>query len=203
MVRKRGNGIYYTSFRLTNGERVRRSTFTEDYEEALKYALKLKEKLEVISTRGLRTWKHAVLNYSKKVNHKRSWPDILRHIQYFDTYFSHITDLNEINRDLIEDIKDAKLGEGVKGATVNRYLTTLKSILMSAYDREWIERVPKIEMLPESKGRTEYLTRDEYNKLIMALSGVTRQIVKFAAFTGLRAGNIFNLKWYQVDLRMS
>lgn len=201
MVIKR-NKIWYTDFRF-NGRRIRRSTQTTVKKEAEKFAHNLRTKLYAQHTLGeqpRRTWKEAVVRYSREAQFKRSWADIQRHLIYLDKKLRHLY-LDEINNDVIEEIIDAKLSDGVKGATVNRHMTTLKTVLRKAcYQYEWIHRVPAIRRLPESEGRLRWLRRDEYDQLIEALPKHAVPIVRFAVHTGLRAANVFGLTWDQVDL---
>lgn len=201
MVFKR-NKIWYTYFRF-NGHRIRRSTQTTVRREAEKFEHNLRTKLYAQHTLGekpRRTWKEAVIRYSREAQFKRSWADIQRHLIYLDKKLCQLY-LDEITNDVIEEIIDVKLSEGVTGATVNRYMTTLKSVLRKAcFHYEWLHRVPLIRRLPESEGRLRWLTRDEYDQLIEVLPDYAGQIVRFAVHTGLRASNVFELTWDQVDL---
>src|SRR5688572_6305648 len=103
-------------------------------------------------------------------------------------------ELNEINRELIEKIGEAKRAEAT-AATANRYLALIRSILRKAsLEWEWIERVPKIRLYSEPKRRIEWLTPQEVKTLLRELPEHQRDIVLFALVTGLRQANITNLE---------
>lgn len=108
--------------------------------------------------------------------------------------------LSDIRRSDIADIRDEMLEERCP-ATVNRYMTTLRSILnMARDDWEWIDRVPKIERL-EEKARQNFITREQARTLIELLPEHLAAMVRFVLATGLRSANVRNLRWDQVDIR--
>lgn len=58
------------------------------------------------------------------------------------------------SRELVDRITADKLKEKVANATVNRVLAVLRSVLRKmAYEWEWLDRIPKIRLLPEPKRR--------------------------------------------------
>ncbi|MDW3094550.1 MAG: tyrosine-type recombinase/integrase [Gammaproteobacteria bacterium] len=201
MVRKR-NKVWHIDFQF-NGRRIRQSAQTTVKKEAEKLEHKLRTQLysqAVMGDQPRRSWQEAVIRYSREAQSKRTWKDIQRHLIYFDTKLGQLY-LDQINNDVIEAIIDEKLSEGVTGATVNRYTTTLKTVLRKAYlQYEWIQRVPAIRSLPESKGRLRWLTTQEYERLIAVLPEHAALVVRFAVHTGLRSANIFKLSWDQIDL---
>jgi len=108
--------------------------------------------------------------------------------------------LDEINLDVIDQVRAAKLKEGTK-ATTNRYLALVRAILIRARDEwEWIERAPKIRLFKESNSRERSLTAEQAKRLLAELPEHQREIVQFALATGLRQGNVLKLEWSQVNL---
>lgn len=67
-------------------------------------------------------------------------------------------------------------------------------------DWEWLDRVPRVRMLPEPKRRVRWLTRDEASRLITALPSHLAAMTRFSLETGLRCANVTGLQWSQVDL---
>jgi len=66
----------------------------------------------------------------------------------------HDKALIEINKNIIDELKQEKLETGVKNATVNRMLALVRSILNRAKDEwEWIDNSPTIRLLPEAERR--------------------------------------------------
>ena len=109
--------------------------------------------------------------------------------------------LDAIDRDLINRITRARIKDGVSNASVNRTLEILRAILrQAAFDWEWIERAPKVRMLPEPKKRIRWLTREEADRLLAELPAHLQATARFTLATGLRERNVTGLEWSQVDL---
>ena len=92
------------------------------------------------------------------------------------------------------------------GSTVNRYFSTLsKAFSLASKEWEWILENPcrRISKLPESKGRTRFLTKDELQALLQTCRAHKNPnlygMVLMAASLGLRFGEIANLKNKNVD----
>lgn len=65
----------------------------------------------------------------------------------------------------------------------------------------WVKDVPPIEGIAKSdKKRLRYLSFGEYHKLLEKCEGWLRNIIIVAAWTGLRKGNVLNLKRDQVNI---
>ncbi len=98
-------------------------------------------------------------------------------------------------------------GVPVSNATVNRYHAALSHVLKVAemqyglIESNPIRKVPK---LKEPQGRVRYLTADEQIALLTACeqdsNPLLPTIVMMAIATGMRKGEVLNLKWSDVDL---
>lgn len=93
-------------------------------------------------------------------------------------------------------------GERTKG-TINRYLANLRTILKTAHQQwEILDRVPYIQLYPESKGRIRVIKPEEQKKLTEWLKKNNRHIhywvvadlIDFLTETGLRLSEALNLK---------
>lgn len=86
---------------------------------------------------------------------------------------------------------------------VNRELMALSRILTLAMNDGFILENPfrRVRSLRVDNGRICYLSADEEKRLLAALEGQqhTQRIVILALNTGMRRGEIFNLKWDDVD----
>jgi len=88
-------------------------------------------------------------------------------------------------------------------ATVNRELTCLKHMFNKAIEWNGAEKNPvsKVKFFKENNGRLRYLFLEEIIRLIDCCPPHLKPIVITAVCTGLRKGEIVNLKWDDVDFR--
>lgn len=199
----RRSNIWWVRFTTPNGRRVRRSTGTADRVAAQELHDKLRAELWRVRKLGekpRRSWQEAVVRWLKETQHKASQKDDRRILRWVDSYLGALH-LDEITRDVIDRITDAKLKTGASNATCNRMLAIVRSVLRrAAREWEWLDRVPSFRMLPEPKRRVRWLTREEADRLIAALPDHFAEMARFSLATGLRLGNVRLLEWLQVDL---
>jgi integrase len=96
-----------------------------------------------------------------------------------------------------------RLTDGVSPVTVNVELRALRSIMNVALRWELIEKNPftglKLMTVPEVL--PQYLSKQDFQKLFSIIKeGWLKEVVGFAVLTGLRRGEILNLRWSDVDL---
>ncbi|HQQ33150.1 MAG TPA: tyrosine-type recombinase/integrase [Methylophilus sp.] len=186
-----------------DGERVRRSTGIEDETLAQEYHDRLKVKYWEIARLGIRpkhSWNEAVVRWLKEQGHKATIDIDKSHLRWLDQFLSGKL-LDDVNRDLIDKITDAKREEGVSNATVNRVLEVLRAILRKAVNEwEWLDKVPYVRMLKEPSRRIRYLTHDEAAQLLAVLPPHLADMAAFSLATGLRRANVTGLEWSQIDL---
>ncbi|PYS82488.1 MAG: hypothetical protein DMF67_12505 [Acidobacteria bacterium] len=88
-------------------------------------------------------------------------------------------------------------------ATVNRELTILSRVLALAVDAGHIGENPcrRVRRFKEDNARVRFLADDEETRLMKQIGGrdLLRSVVIFALNTGLRRGEIFGLRWTEVD----
>lgn len=111
--------------------------------------------------------------------------------------------LHEITPQVIEKYKVERLKE-VSSSTVNRGLATLKSLFNRAIDWEeydGLNPVKKVKFLKEPNHRLRFLEKEEIVNLIDSSPEHLKPIVIVAVNTGMRLGEILNLKWKDVDLK--
>ncbi len=111
--------------------------------------------------------------------------------------------LHEIDAVAAEQLKRQRMKE-VKPATVNRSLAMLrtmfnKAIAWKKYHGE--NPLKGIKMLNEGPGRLRYLEKEEIKILISNCERHLRPIVILAINTGMRCGEILNLKWQDIDFQ--
>lgn len=117
--------------------------------------------------------------------------------------------LRQITPPMIEEFKQERLKTPTKHgnrrsfATVNNHLRILSKIFSLAVDSELLESNPcfRVKKLRTNNKRMRVLSVSEEQKLFESLMGneLVRDIVTTALNTGLRRGEIFHLKWFDLD----
>lgn len=110
--------------------------------------------------------------------------------------------LYEITPVVIEKFK-AERAKEVSPATVNRALACLKCMFNRAVEWSKLERNPakKVKLFKENNKRLRYLEKEEIVNLLSKCKGYLKPIVIVALNTGMRRGEILNLKWHDIDFR--
>ena len=92
-------------------------------------------------------------------------------------------------------------------STVNRHVANLKAMFSWAADKkrgyvtkEVNEDIHSVEMFKENNSRLRYLSREEADRLLFHCIDYLKPIVIAALYTGMRKGELINLRWGQVDL---
>ena len=129
-------------------------------------------------------------------------------VKHFGSCLLHEIRVVDVERFKIEYSK--ALVRGVEGkiisrASVNKILGCLKVMFNKAIEWErfsGVNPVTKVKFYKLDNQRTRYLEKEEIPRLLAACGGgYLRDIVEFAINTGMRKGEIFGLKWREVDLR--
>jgi len=111
--------------------------------------------------------------------------------------------LDEITVLDVEKFKNNRLHK-VSPATVNRSLACLKTMFNKAIawgKFDGVNPVTKVGMCKEKAIRLRYLEKEEILRLIENCSPALKPVVILAVNTGMRHGEIFNLKWHDVDFK--
>ena len=199
---KRGN-TWWIRITAPNGEQIRRSARTPHRQEAQEFHDRLRANLWRVHQLGdkpRRTWQEAVERWLTETSHKASHQDDIRHLRWAHP-FLYQRYLDEISRDLIDEMAASRLSEGVVNSTVNRMLEVVRAVLNRS-EREWgwLDKAPAVRMLSEPKRRIRWLTRNEATRLLDELPNHLEQMARFSLQTGLREANVTGLAWAQVDL---
>ena len=127
-------------------------------------------------------------------------------MSYFDglvDFFGNHT-LAKVTPRLVNEFKSKRKSEGIKPATINRQLTIGKRAFNIAIrEWEWCSENPFAKVSSEKGAgkRTRWLTFEEEKRLLPVCPDWLKDFVVFAAWTGIREGNIINLKRNQADLQ--
>ncbi|MFZ5447574.1 MAG: tyrosine-type recombinase/integrase [Thermodesulfobacteriota bacterium] len=117
--------------------------------------------------------------------------------------------LKDITPSMVESYKQERLyaiscrNKTTKPATVNRELTTLKTIFNKAVRDNKAEKNPAqgVKAFKENNARDRILSPDEYVRLLTHCPTHLKPVVKLAYQTAMRRGEILGLSWGQIDLK--
>jgi integrase len=203
---KRGT-TWWMSF-MYQGQQVRRSTGTSD--KRLAEAILGQVKVQIIEGRFFekpeaqqRTLTELLDRYlnehaARRANYRRE----LTSVKTLKAFFGAPT-LDHVTPKRIVAYKNQRYIDGVKPATINRELATLKKAFNLAWrEWEWCTDNPvcRVSMEREDNTRDRWLTVDEETRLLHAASPWLRELMLFAIHSGMRMGEILGLTWAGVDL---
>lgn len=204
VVKKRGN--YWLDYRV-KGRRYRQKVglsktvadkawakvqvqIAEDKFLDIKKTLKIK----------LRDFSVDFINLHCKVNHS-SWEKAsLGRVKSLNRFFGNMY-LHEVTVPEIERMKAQRLKE-VSPATVNRELAGLKCLFnrAKAWGKFYGENpVKEVKFLKETNHLLRYLDAEEITQLLEVAKKPIKGIIITALNTGMRRGEILNLKWVDID----
>jgi integrase len=106
--------------------------------------------------------------------------------------------LANITTTMVDDYTQV-ISEGVKPSTVNRKLSSLHTLLKYAYDREWIEKVPKFSWKKEDNERIRWLSPEEEKTLLSILPPDVAAFCEILIHTGMRRGELLTMTKEQID----
>jgi len=203
MALYRRGQIWYVSF-SADGKRVQESTGTANKREAEKFRARRMAEAErgeyFKAARVLFSdFGSLYLEYAKV--HKRSWIRDEQIMAHLNAAFGPMA-LPDIGAFAIEHYKIGRV-KVVSPATVNREIALLKHLFnLAEHWGLYRGRNPMkgIRFLPEDNLRFRSVTEAEEAVLLSHCSPYLQDMVVFAINTGLRLGDILDLKWEEVDI---
>lgn len=206
-VYQRGR-IWWIDFYNQNRQRIQESSRSSNRRDA--EALLTIRKSEVL--RGI--YKQPVritfgkfgeryMDYAK--GNKRSWLRDKQMLEHLKKFFGTERQLSDVFPEEIEDYKLFRR-KAVSGSTVNRELALLKRMfnLAIAWDLFLgLNPVCKVKFFREFNTGLTVLSPEEEEKLLKNAAPLFQDLIRFALNTGMRIGEIFSLRWSNVDLKKS
>jgi len=212
--------VSYRARVIRKGHRKRSATFTRKA-DALKWALQTeaevqKRKFFADEEASRHTLSELIERYVVQILPGLSPP--LRtnrrgHLNWWKEELGHFR-LSEIRRMHLCECRDKLLnittrrGKLPSPSTVNRILTSLSHAFSVAVEEwEWLSDNPmrRVRKLREPRGRVRFLSDEEKERLLEACRESKCEclyaVVVLALSTGMRRGEIMNLKWQDIDFK--
>jgi integrase len=191
-----------------NGRRIRHSTGTDNRKLAEAIFSKVKVRViegtwfETEKTQKARriTFSEMVRKYMQKYQKERDPYTIKKLLPAFGQYT-----LAEITTEMISDYMEERLND-VKPATVYQELALMRRIFnVARREWKWIKENPVADLsfsVGNKNARARWLTMEEEKRLLDKATNPQwlRPLLIVALHTGMRKGEILNLKWQDIDL---
>ena len=203
------SGIWQLDIRTPGGERIRRSAETEDRKAAQEYHDKLKASLwrqDKLGETPEKCFEEAAVRFLRESEGQSDHATKLRHIAYWRERFAGRTVRSLTTDDIVEALPTHRVNPKkpatlLTGATLNRYIATIKRLLNLCAAWGWLDRVPKLPKYHEPKVRVRWEPPETIAALIQAMSlPWMRDAALVAVSTGLRESELFGLTTAHVDL---
>lgn|SRR5574340_804440 len=200
-------GKYWCMRFMYQGRQVRRSTGTTD--RRLAEAIMGKVRAQLVEGRFFETLEEKTRTFDELMDRylaehaaKKSDPRHYRgYVNSLKTFFGGLT-LAEITPKLIVDYKNRRYAAGLKPASINRELATLKKAFnLAVKEWEWCRENPvaRVSMERENNQRDRWLSHEEEAQLLAGCAPWLHDLVTVALHTGMRMGEILALTWSTVD----
>ncbi|AMG55234.1 MULTISPECIES: tyrosine-type recombinase/integrase [Citrobacter] len=222
--------IWYASYSLPGGKRIKESLGTADKRQAQELHDKRKAELWRVDRLGDFpdvTFEEACLRWIEEKSDKKSLDTDKGRMGFWLEQFEgvRLKDITEAriysavsrmhNRSHLEIWKAKVAAARKKGnpdpeyvakpvttSTKAKHLALMKAILRAAErDWKWLEKAPVIKIPAVRNKRVRWLEKEEAKRLIDECPEPLKSVVKFALATGLRRSNIINLEWQQIDMQ--
>jgi integrase len=197
-------GVWHIDKRI-EGQRVCQSTGSTELGEAQRFLARISERLrqaKVYGVRPERSFEEAAIRFVRENQHKRSLSRDICLLKQLMPWIGALP-LQRIHRGTLEPWVEHKRKEGRAPGTINHGLKAVRRILnlaehewMDEHGLTWLERAPRIKMLPDTRKRAPYpLNWGEQQKLFSALPPHLAEMALFAVNTGCRDAEICRMQW--------
>lgn len=199
LYKRSPGGPWWTRFTV-RGKPIRRSTGTTDWERAEEYETALRTRFwrQVKLGEDVHTWREAVKRYKKEAVWRSSTRK--RNLDAL-TYFERLNPVavGAITAEVCRAARDY-VERAQRPASANRIMAVFRGVLRACVKWGWITHCPPVPMAYVPERDPVWLSPQQCEALILQLPQHQRGPALFGALTGLRMGNVRDLKWAQVDL---
>lgn len=196
--------FYWYSIKY-QGKRIQESLKTDNKKFAEKFYAKILT--DIIEGRYFEKLKAKTITFREMVEKYMSQYQKIRDKQTVTLLlpaFGHLT-LAEITTEIVSDYRNGRL-KIVKPATVYQELSLMRRMFnVARREWKWIKENPVADLsfaVGNKNARDRWLTPEEEKKLLDCATNPSwlRNLLMVALHTGMRRGEILNLKWQDVDL---
>ena len=202
---KRKNGIFFIEYFDEERDLKRRvSTRSKNKKEALKFLVEFEKKLEGMNQEKIITlasFKSYYINYIGSTHSKKYLESIDLSFRKLQNFLEHDFALNKISVQQLQHFMSISFSKTKYGTIM--YIRTLKAAFTRAVEWGYISENPfkKIKLPRTPKNFPVFINDLVFSKIIECTNDVTmKDIFNCAFFTGMRLGEIVNLKWDAVNL---
>ncbi len=210
LYRRRGSPNWWVRYADPNGRIVRESTGTS--EKTLAKKVLAKKRVLVVEGRHLdkkqipkTTFFELCEQYWELWGKYKRMKGLSHMLEIWKKGFGNVP-VSELHQQRVEKFLNERMTEKkLSPATRNRHLAHLSSLFNRGKEWGLITSNPAqgIKPLRENGARTRFLDGDEIERLLGAASESFRPILLTALHSGMRRGEILNLKWADVDFKNS
>lgn len=200
---KRSNGIFYAILSDEHGRRKWVST----REKTLSHAIKRVSELALLSPDApisSVTLKKYYSDFTDSATSSYSKETLGIYKRAFDNFISVVGDLElcRITQRHIDLFKNRRLGK-IRPVTLNIELRTLRAAFYTAVRWKLLSENPfkQVKLCPLDEEAPLYFSMEGFHSLLAAVRVEwLRDIILVAVLTGMRRGELLNLRWETVDL---
>ena len=142
------------------------------------------------------------IDYARYIQQKRSWDRDRIALEHITKELGDHR-LSEITPDKLIKYQGKRLSQGKKPRTVNLELACLKRMYnIGALQDKFQDKNPvtQVKFLEQNYDSDRILSPEEEDRLLIASPSYLRNIILCALNTGMRRGEILNIKWDKVNL---
>ncbi len=209
-IYKRGN-VYWIRYAGLDGRTVFESSGSDKFRIAESLLIQRRQSIKEgkqpeIKKIANHTFRELAEKYLSWINGRQKSAQVKGYIigQLLDRFGS--LPLRRFNTVIVEQLQTDLMNRGLKNTSCNKVLNILKHMFSKAVEWDMIEsetlkRIRKVKLLRDDSKRLRYLSKQECHALINNCEPHLKPIVITALNTGMRKGEILNLKWDNVELR--
>jgi len=205
--RDKKNKNYYIQF-FWNKKRYRISTRARNYK--LAQDILAKKRAAIAENRFLDIKNEKRISFEEmsdlflkkySVVYKKSFKQDVSRVNILRKFFKEKC-LQDITSEMINDYVALRQNEKKKPSTINRELACLKTIFSKAIEWGYTSHNPVLQVKlfnEDDYKRERYLTKEELQRLVDVCKSPLKEMVIVAYMTGMRRGEILNLKFEDID----